>query len=384
MPGFAGSIFRHQLLYIDKPFCRIRHIAYFRCKNYSDLYNMSTAARKITYEALVLHAIFSLATMMLVISGIQYYYRFIFKQPFLTTFACLFLLACVYMGRWLCLTYFLRQKPFHFSLYSVLTLMAIIVLWPLIVKKIFHTPGEVREIAVTTLPFFIIGLVMGVFIKLIRASIQRQIQEARSNAEQKQSELNLLQSQLSPHFLFNTLNNMYGISITQHERVPALLLKLSDLLRYSVYDIKKPFVPLEDELEYINNYIDFEKLRISDRLILQTSIPTVIDPAITIAPMVLIVFIENAFKHAANSLNEKVYIEINLAISGNFIEFSVKNSFSDVKHESSMIRTSSGLGLSNTIRRLNLLYEGEHDLKQFTEDNRYIVQLRFKIKQQYV
>lgn len=345
---------------------------------------MRTAARKITSEAMILHAIFSMAIMMLVTTGLYYYYRFIFHQTLFTTFTCLFFLACVYTGRWLCIAFYLRHKPFHFSLYSVLSLMAIIILWPLFAKTIFHTPGDVIEFSVTTLPFFIIGLVMGIFIKMIRASIQRQILEARISAEQKQSELNLLQSQLSPHFLFNTLNNMYGISLTHHERVPALLLKLSDLLRYSVYDVKKPFVPLQDELEYINNYISFEKLRISDRLVLQTAIPTIKDPDITIAPMVLIVFIENAFKHASNSLKEQVYIDVSLAISGNFIEFSVKNSFSDVKHENNMIKTSSGLGLFNTIRRLNLLYEGDYDLKQVTKDNLYIVQLRLKIKQQYV
>jgi LytS/YehU family sensor histidine kinase len=221
---------------------------------------------------------------------------------------------------------------------------------------------------------------MGIFIKLIRASIQRQLQQARISAEQKQSELNLLQSQLSPHFLFNTLNNIYGISITQQERVPALLLKLSSLLRYSVYNTRQPFVPLTEELEYIYNYISFEKLRISDRLVLQNNLATITDQRITIAPMVLIVFIENAFKHARNTLDQKIYIYINLEISGNFILFSVKNSYSDVKHDSSTIQTSSGLGLANTIRRLNLLYEGDYELNQFIKDNFYTVQLRLKIK----
>jgi len=139
-------------------------------------------------------------------------------------------------------------------------------------------------------------------------------------------------------------------------------------------------VPLKDELEYINNYIGFEKLRISDRLVLQTDIATINDPRITIAPMVLIVFIENAFKHAGNTLTEKVYIDINLLISGKFIEFSVKNSFSDVEQGNSRIQSSCGLGLSNTIRRLNLLYERGYELNQYSIDNFYNVQLRLKIK----
>lgn len=253
-------------------------------------------------------------------------------------------------------------------------------MWPLIAKGIFHSPGDIIEFSVTTLPFFIIGFIMGVFIKLIRASMQKQIQDARITAEQKQSELNLLQSQLSPHFLFNTLNNLYGISITQHERVPALLLKLSSLLRYSVYDTKKPFVPIKEELDYIHNYISFENLRISDRLVLQTRIEAIDNPAITIAPMVLIVFIENAFKHARNTLDQKIYVYISLQVTGNFIEFSVKNSYSEVKQENSFLPASSGLGLSNTIRRLNLLYEEDYKLEQFVKDNLYIVQLRLKIK----
>jgi len=341
---------------------------------------MRIAFRKITTETLIIHAIFSMAVVMLVFTGIYYYYRLILNQSFLTAFTCFFLLACVYTGRWLCQAFYLRNRPFHFGMYTVLSLMAIIIIWPLFAKKIFHTPGDVIEFSVTTVPFFIISLVMGIFIKLTRASVQRQIQEARISAEQKQSELNLLQSQLSPHFLFNTLNNMYGISITQHERVPALLLKLSDLLRYSVYDTKNSFVPLKEELEYIYNYIGFEKLRISDRLILQTDIETITDPNITITPMVLIVFIENAFKHAKNTLNQKIYVGIGLKIVDSHILFTVKNSYSHAKQEASTIHTSSGLGVANTIRRLNLLYEGDYELNQLVKDNLYIVELRLKIK----
>jgi sensor histidine kinase YesM len=321
-----------------------------------------------------------MGVVMLVITGIYYYYRFIMVKPGLTTFTCVFFLSCIYTGRALCVKFYLRNKPFHFSLYTVLSLMAIIIIWPLIAKNIFDSPGDIIEFSVTTLPFLVLGLVMGIFIKLIRASIQKQIQEARIATEQKQSELNLLQSQLSPHFLFNTLNNIYGISITQHERVPALLLKLSSLLRYSVYDTKAPFVPITEELEYIHNYISFEKLRISDRLVLQTEIETIKNPAITIAPMVLIVFIENAFKHARNTLDEKIYIDIALEITDNFIVFSVRNSYSEVKQENSITQASSGLGLPNTIRRLNLLYEENYKLDQFITDNMYIVQLRLKIK----
>lgn len=339
---------------------------------------MRVAPRKT--EALILHVVFSMAIVMLVFSGIYFYYRFIFKQTILTAFICFFLLACIYTGRWLCLAFYLRQKPFHFIMYTALSLMVIVTVWPLFANIIFKAPGDIRKYLVTTLPFFVTGLVIGVFIKLIKASMQRQIQDVYITVEQKQSELNLLQSQLSPHFLFNTLNNLYGISITQHERVPTLLLKLSDLLRYSVYDTKKPFVPLKTELEYIYNYISFEQLRISDRLVLQTNMEGIETADILIAPMVLIVFIENAFKHGRNTLDQKIYVDISLKISDDFILFSVKNSYSNEINKNSTIQTSSGLGLPNTIRRLDLLYENDFKLNQFTKDNKYIVNLCLKIK----
>jgi len=335
--------------------------------------------RKIRSEALMLHTLFNLAVVALLFSGIHYYYAFMQQQVWLTVFCCAFLLGCIYTGRWLCQRWYLRHKPFHFSMYTVLTLMGIIMLWPLMAKKIFDAPGDIIEFSVTTLPFFIIAFIMGIIIKLTRASIQRQLQDAELRAEQKQSELNLLQSQLSPHFLFNTLNNMYGIAITQHERVPPLLLKLSDLLRYSVYETQKPFVTLQEELEYINNYIGFEKIRLSDRLVLHSDLTAVNSSDIKIAPMVLIVFIENAFKHARNTLDEKIYVNIMLTISGDQILFCVENSHRETK-QPNPLQYSSGLGLANTIKRLDLLYENDYQLQQTAAHNTYTVNLHLKIK----
>jgi LytS/YehU family sensor histidine kinase len=155
------------------------------------------------------------------------------------------------------------------------------------------------------LPFVVLSLCIGLLVKFIRITMSYQLQQARVSAEHSRSELNLLQSQLSPHFLFNTLNNLYGISLTQPDKMPTLLLKLSELLRYSVYEVKELFVPLKDEIAYINNYIEFEKIRIGDRLELKTVIEDVTDHEATIAPMLLIVFIENGFNIRRIPLNKK-------------------------------------------------------------------------------
>jgi LytS/YehU family sensor histidine kinase len=229
------------------------------------------------------------------------------------------------------------------------------------------------------LPFTSLCLSLGAIAKLIRTTIKNQLVEAKAVAEQSQSELRFLQNQLSPHFLFNTLNNMYGLSLTQHEKVPGLLLKLSDLLRYSVYDAKELYVPLKNEMAYIKDYIEFEKIRIGDKLELNTSFEEPIDPLITIAPLLLIVFIENAFKHSKNTTEQKIYLTITLKTWANSILFSVRNSSNgNAKNNNKLLNENSGFGLENVTKRLDLLYKDKYDLKIENHDSYYDVMLQLK------
>jgi len=249
----------------------------------------------------------------------------------------------------------------------------------------FHADFPLRgRIAINLLlswvPFMLISLALGALIKIVHAISENQLRDAKTMAAHSKSELHLLQSQLSPHFLFNTLNNMYGLSITDHQKIPALLLKLSELLRYSVYDATEIYVPLKDELTYINNYIDFEKIRIGDRLVLTTEIEEVIVPEIKIAPMLLIVFIENAFKHSKNTVDEKIYIDIKLKTWGNSILFSVKNSYGKEENVQPALNKNSGFGLDNVSKRLSLLYNGEHELNIKKDNSFYNVILHLKMK----
>lgn len=237
------------------------------------------------------------------------------------------------------------------------------------------------------LPFFfmatcllVVSVVTGVLIKLVRASVTNQLQDARASAAQSHSELKLLQSQLSPHFLFNTLNNIYGISLSRHEKVPPLLLKLSDLLRYSVYDAREQFVPLQSEMEYVNNYIDFEKIRIGEKLVLTTEFDYHVDPKVKIAPLLLIVFVENAFKHAKNTTQQAIYIDIKLKVWGNSILFALKNSNKADKGEKGILNVHSGFGLDNVRKRLELLYPGQYTLDIDDEEEYYNVMLQLKVK----
>jgi sensor histidine kinase YesM len=227
-------------------------------------------------------------------------------------------------------------------------------------------------------PFIVLGTSLGMLTKLFLKKTRLKLANANALAAQSRSELHLLQSQMSPHFLFNTLNNMYGLSIAEHEKIPGLLLKLADLLRYSVYEAKELLVPLKSELAYITNYIDFEKIRIGSRLELQCEIEFIGTEDIKIAPMLLIVFIENAFKHAKNTTEKKIFIDISLKTWNGVILFAVKNSYE--KHLKVTSDKNSGLGLTNAKKRLQALYYNQHILKLEEMDSFYSVALQLKIK----
>jgi LytS/YehU family sensor histidine kinase len=219
---------------------------------------------------------------------------------------------------------------------------------------------------------------LGSFLSITRSTIIRLIREAAIARHQRESELKLLRSQLSPHFLFNVLNNLYGLSIKQDKKVPVLILKLSDLLRYSIYDTNREFVPLTNELDYIDNYIELERIRIGEKLILETNIQRTDTGDIKIAPMLLIVFIENAFKHSKNTLLQEIYIKIDLHIDDGKLIFVVRNSCSDKPIEEND-EEESGIGLAVTLKRLELLYPGNYSLHKIQENGFYEVTLQLQL-----
>ncbi|MDN3659162.1 histidine kinase [Ferruginibacter paludis] len=297
------------------------------------------------------------------------------------TAATMCFIAGIFAGRYLAQiwTHQLKSAP-NGVIVLLVTIIIACIGW-LFFHADFPLQGRVAiNLILFWLPFAVCSLALGMLIKIVRAYTQNRLREAEAAAAQNKSELHLLQSQLSPHFLFNTLNNMYGLSLTEHEKIPPLLLKLSDLLRYTVYEANEVFVPLKDELNYIDNYIAFEQIRLGDRLVLNMDIEPVTSADIKIAPMLLIVFIENAFKHSRNSAAQQIFITISLKIWGNLILFSVKNSQSKEKEERPQIDKHSGFGLASVRIRLDLLYPGEHQLTIDNAEELYTVMLQLKMK----
>lgn len=293
-----------------------------------------------------------------------------------------FVLAAIYTGRWLCRKWLLNGKWGGLVVMMIGSLTGYGVIG-LAIYIYFFAPGlplshfAESGINITAGSFLLIFI--GFFIAVIRSAIHEKMNGLILAEQKKGSELNLLRSQVSPHFLFNTLNNMYSLSINRPNQMPALLLKLSELLRYSVYEADQPKVQLQDELDYIRNYIDLENIRSADRLSLTINLPDV-PLNVKIAPMLLIVFVENAFKHARNTLESKIQIIINCKVVSENIYFEVANSYSDKGAKDTTEKLNSGFGIANVIKRLELLYPGEYELKQNPTENQFKVELCLKAK----
>jgi two-component system sensor histidine kinase LytS len=179
--------------------------------------------------------------------------------------------------------------------------------------------------------------------------------------QRKENELRHLKAQLNPHFLFNTLNNLYGLSVAESKMLPGLMLRLSDLLRYSLYDTNQQYVSLQKEVEYIANYVELEKIRWNDSAAIRLEVQGDMEGQ-HIAPLLLIVFIENAFKHLSVAKGQQAYVRILLAVENGKLHVQVKNSLDTSLLPVQTGTRKGGLGLDNARKRLDLIYPDQYTL----------------------
>jgi LytS/YehU family sensor histidine kinase len=171
------------------------------------------------------------------------------------------------------------------------------------------------------------------------------------------AELALLKSQINPHFFFNTLNNLYGLTVEKSNDAPDVVLKLSDMMRYTIYMGKEDLVSLKEEVKYLQNYIELHKIRYQKKVDITFKHNNTTD--YKIAPLLYIIALENAFKHGVEKLTENAYIHINLTTKQGFILFEIENNFE--KPETNF--AAGGIGLDNLKQRLHLLYPKKHQLQ---------------------
>ena len=289
-----------------------------------------------------------------------------------------FLLMNIYVGRWCCRKWLLRNQFLKFIVFSSIMILALIIIG--LLGSFLLTHNNILAILLTVSFAVLLFFSLGSFFSITRTSILRQLNETFILKEQKDSELRLLKSQLSPHFLFNVLNNLYGLSLKQDEKLPQMILKLSGLLRYSIYDTGNHFVPLRSEIESIENYIELEKMRMGSRLQLKSNLQKEMIDDILISPMILMVFIENAFKHSSDTNHKNVDIKIGFRVIDKKVELRVKNKVSPNKKTINSNIPSTGMGLSITKKRLELLYSKKHSLEIKDCPNFYEIDLKIDTK----
>lgn len=209
---------------------------------------------------------------------------------------------------------------------------------------------------------------------LLRSYIRQSERINKLEEEKLQTEIDFLKSQINPHLLFNTLNAIYSLSLEQSKATPGLILKLSDMMRYMLYETNEPKVSLDKEVKYLQNYVSLQQVRIEERGVVNFEVSgDLINHQIV--PMLLIVFIENAFKHSMDSLSSDIRIDIDLNVHSNRLELTVENNHD----ESGNGTTPGGVGLKNAQKRLELLYADQHNLETRILKNTYKVKLHLDL-----
>lgn len=204
---------------------------------------------------------------------------------------------------------------------------------------------------------------------------QQEIQRENEN-ERLKSELSFLRSQISPHFMFNLMNSLVSLNRKKSNLVEPVLLKMADLLRYMLYEKDDKRISLENEVKYLSNYIDLQKVRFGDYVKIDFDV-NASDSSKSIEPMLLIPFVENAFKHGVG-LIENPFIKIELETNTEELRFKVTNKFSSDSKE--VKDGASGIGLNNVKRRLELLYPKKYELNVSESENLYTTNLKLNFK----
>jgi len=215
--------------------------------------------------------------------------------------------------------------------------------------------------------------------KIINDWFVHQREKVDLKAQSLSSELKYLKSQINPHFLFNTLNSLYALTLKKSDLAPEIVLRLSEMMRYMLYECNEKTVPLEKEINYIKNYLELEKIRHGEKFTIQFDLDGAIKNQ-KIAPLMFMPFIENSFKHGLDSQLKSGYVNINITVDEEQVELNVDNSNPTVT-PSSTGKKSGGVGLTNIKRRLKLIYPNSHDLNIDKTPNSYHVKLKINFTQ---
>ncbi|MDJ1472579.1 sensor histidine kinase [Xanthocytophaga flava] len=285
--------------------------------------------------------------------------------------------------------FFIQRKYVAYSLWAVVLLFIASVVGRALIERVieplfYADTTVVEEIFIgylllkSMLWFLSPILLFTLVLKVFRQWVDQEQYNQEMAKEKLATELNFLKAQVQPHFLFNTLNNLYALTLQASPVAPRVVLKLSELMSYMLYDSQSDTLLLSKEISHIQNYIELEKLRYTSRLDLSLNVSGDIHDK-RIAPLLLIPFVENAFKHGVSNETNQIWVTIDIKVKDNWLSVKVENSHTGDEVVSSLSNNHNGLGLQNIARRLKLLYPNDHELVIKKETDRYLVDLKIKI-----
>lgn len=291
----------------------------------------------------------------------------------------LILITFFYLNALLLIPTFFYKKKYFFYTFAILACFCLYTLfsWFLRTANFVHNTEQMlfrKHLFFCTFVFLFI-LACSIAYKTIRDKIIADNLANEKENENLKTELSLLRSQVSPHFMFNVLNNMVALARKKSDLLEPSLIKLSSLMRYMLYETDEEKVSLEKEMEYLQSYIDLQQQRFSKKVIINANL-NVPDKFYDIQPMLLIPFVENAFKHGTGMI-ENAEINIDLKADKNWLYFTVSNKYNASSVE--IKDKSSGIGLVNVQRRLNLLYPLHHSLLITKKEEVFLVTLQLNL-----
>ncbi len=294
----------------------------------------------------------------------------------------LFYAVLVYFNIYYLIPNYLTKK--RFFTYALLLILSAIIITPLQVTVEYflftNRPELQRELLVNQHIFFLFSFFIAgssTIIKII-SDWTRQLREQQALEKQTiQTELRFLKTQINPHFLFNTLNNLYALTLKKSDQAPEIVLRLSEMMRYMLYECNEKRVLLSKEINYIKNYLELERLRQGKTVEIHFDIKGDAGEY-RIAPLMFIPFLENSFKHGLGNQIEQGYVNIRLSIEQKSVEFLIENSKPETPPQQDH-RPSGGIGLVNVHRRLNLLYPDQYNLKIDDTPKYYRVRLYLEL-----
>ena len=296
-----------------------------------------------------------------------------------------FFMVLVYFNIYYLVPKFLSTNKIFIYLINLLALVILVTCARVVLEFWLYTGNYDKQNDVLSfgqIVFFILHFFIALASTVFVSSSQwirnaREKQELKT--EQIQTELKFLKSQINPHFLFNILNSLYALTLKKSDMAPTMVIKLSEMMRYMLYECNEKRVPLEKEINYLRNYLDLEKLRIGNKMDVHLNV-TGDQENKFIAPLIFINFVENSFKHGGiNGSNPKGHVYLDIDIKEDEIHFVLENSKPHRMSENKLLKAPGGIGLKNVKDRLDLVYNNNYKIKIKEDDDIYSIDLALQL-----